>query len=110
VAGGALGGYALTMLLRSTVGTLALLFFYAVGGEALIGSLPLHHADQWRLSHNVFAWIDDGAEVYGWVPCGGGQCQESYVVSLAHGATYLAFTLLAAVAVSLVLFRRRDIP
>ena len=33
---GGLGGYALTMLLRHTVGTLALLFVYAAGGEALL--------------------------------------------------------------------------
>ncbi len=45
-----LGGFALTMLLRHTVGTLALLFAYVVGGEALVALLPVDRAGQWSLA------------------------------------------------------------
>ena len=57
---GGLGGYALTMLVRHTVGTLAALFAYVVGGEALIAALPVEGAARWSLSNNVFAWVRDG--------------------------------------------------
>lgn len=63
-ASGALGGYALTMLVRHTVGTLAVMFAYAVGGEALTASLPIEGAGRWSLANNVFAWLRDGHRYY----------------------------------------------
>lgn len=42
-----LGGYALTMLLRSTVATMALLFAYTVGGEVLLALAPVDRPDRW---------------------------------------------------------------
>lgn len=113
VAAGGLGGYALTMLLRSTVGTLALLFFYSVGGEALVSILPFEKVSQWSLGSNVFAWLDNGVEVYDdTLPCPDPsvECYQSYVLSLEHAAGYLGVMLLVAVVVSLVLFRQRDVP
>lgn len=112
VAGGGLGGYALSMLLRSTVGTLALLFFYSVGGEALLLVLPFEKVSQWSLAHNVFAWLDNGIQVYDEsIPCPGGMgCVQSYTLTLAHGAGYLSVLLLVVVVASALLFRRRDIP
>jgi ABC-2 type transport system permease protein len=110
---GALGGYALTMLLRSTVGTLALLFAYAVVGEALVAALPVERASQWSLSNNVFAWVDDGTRVFDpdrVCPPGRGGCIQSYILGLEHGAAYLGALLLVAVVVSVVAFRRRDVP
>jgi hypothetical protein len=112
-AAGALGGYALTMLLGSTVGTLAVLFAYAVVGEALVAMLPVERASQWSLSNNVFAWIDNGTTVFDpdrVCPPGQGGCIQSYVLGLGHSVLYLGVLLLAAVAVSAVTFRRRDIP
>ena len=112
-AAGALGGYAVTMLLRSTVGTLALLFAYAVVGEALVATLPVDRASRWSLSNNVFAWIDDGTTVFDpdlVCPPGQGGCIQSYVLGIGHGAGYLGALLLLAVVVSLVAFRRRDVP
>jgi hypothetical protein len=113
VMGGALGGFALTMLLRSTVGTLAVLFFYAVGGEALVAALPFERVSQWGLSNNVFAWLDDGFSVYdesiSCTPSADG-CFQQYTLSLSHGAVYLGVMLAGAMAVSLLLFRRRDVP
>jgi hypothetical protein len=109
---GALGGFALTMLLRSTVATIAVLFAYAVGGEALVLALPLQRASQWSLANNVLAWVNDGTRIYDAdIRCapGRGGCIQSYVLSLGHAAVYLAVLLVAAVAVSLVSFRRRDV-
>lgn len=111
--GGALGGYALTMLLRSTVGTLAVLFAYSVGGEALVLALPVDKATQWSLANNVFAWVKDGTEVFDpTITCGPGTeiCRQSYWLGLDHGAVYLGTLLAVTVIGSLLLFRRRDIP
>ncbi|MGZ8744170.1 MAG: hypothetical protein ACXWXO_14725 [Nocardioides sp.] len=110
---GAVGGFALTMLLRSTVATMAVLFAYVVGGEALILALPLEKATQWSLSNNVFAWINDGNRVYDpdiVCPPGRGGCDQSYVITLQHAAVYLGVLLGLAVLASIVSFRRRDIP
>jgi hypothetical protein len=110
---GALGGYALTMLLRSTVGTLALLFAYAVVGEALVATLPVERASRWSLSNNVFAWIEDGTTVFDpdlVCPPGRGGCIQSYVLGIGHSVGYLGVLLVLAVVVSLLAFRRRDVP
>ena len=113
VAGGALGGYALTMLLRSTVGTLALVFFYSAGGEALVAVLPVDKVSQWSPANNVFAWLDNGIEVYDdSIPCGFSEvdCMQQYTLTLTHGAVYLGVLLALVVAASMVLFRQRDVP
>lgn len=110
---GALGGYALTMLLRHTVGTLALMFAYAVGGEILVASLPIEGIGRWSLANNVFAWLRDGHEYYDpSLPCAPGRdyCEQVARLGLADGALFLAVTLAVVAAVSLLAFRRRDIP
>jgi hypothetical protein len=108
-----LGGYALTMLLRHTVGTLAVMFAYAAGGETLIATLPIDGIKRFSLSNNVFAWLRDGYSYFDerlTCPPGGGECNQTVLVSLAHGATFLSVLLVLALVVSLALFRRRDIP
>ena len=110
---GALGGFALTMLLRHTVGTLALMFAYAVGGEALRAALPVAGAGRWMLGNNVFAWLYDG---FGYhdpsiaCPVTVDGCNQEALLSLGDGVTYLVVLLLVVVVLSVVLFRRRDIP
>jgi hypothetical protein len=107
---GALGGYALTMLLRHTVGTLALMFGYVVAGEALVANLPIDHAGRWSVANNVFAWLDNGTQVYDpRMPCLQ-DCNQMFTVTLAQGVEYLGVLLLLVVVLSMVLFRRRDIP
>lgn len=111
-AAGALGGYALTMLLRSTVATLAVLFAYTVIGEALVLALPLEKSSRWSLANNVFAWVNDGTRVFDPdIVCtpGRGGCVQSYVLGLVHGSTYLGVLLAVAVVLSLLTFRRRDV-
>jgi hypothetical protein len=111
---GGLGGYALTMLVRHTVGTLALLFVYAAGGEALLALAPVEESARFSLSNNVFAWIRDGVRVYdASVVCSPTQsmdCDQRLTITLAHGATYLGVLLLVTLVVSALLFRRRDVP
>ncbi|HSE10396.1 MAG TPA: hypothetical protein VLB29_17165 [Nocardioidaceae bacterium] len=111
---GAVGGYALTMLLRHTVGTLAVMFAYAVGGEILIASLPVEGIGRWSLGNNVFAWLFDGHEYYDpSLPCvnnGPEYCNQMALISLADGAWYLGVMLLVLGGASFLLFRRRDIP
>jgi ABC-2 type transport system permease protein len=110
---GALGGYALTMLLRHTVGTLAVLFGYAVGGEALTAALPVSGAGRWNLSNNVFAWLRDGHEYFDdSITCSPADrlCSQTGALSLADGAAYLGVLLVVVVLLSVLLFRRRDIP
>ncbi len=110
---GALGGYALTMLLRSTVATIAVLFAYAVVGEALVLAVPVERASQWSLANNVLAWVNDGTRVFDSdITCtpGRGGCIQSYTLGLGHGATYLGVLLTLAVVLSVLSFRRRDVP
>ncbi len=109
---GALGGCAATMLFRNTVATLAVLFAYAAGGEALTATLPIDRVSQWGLSNNVFAWLRNGTPVYDEsIRCrpNQGMCDQTYTLALEHGAGYLGGLLLAVVVVSLLLFRRRDV-
>jgi ABC-2 type transport system permease protein len=107
-----LGGYALTMLLRSTVATIAVLFAYAAGGEALLALAPMERSGLWSASNNVFAWIRNGVRVYdGSIVCAPGQaCDQQLTVSLAHGAAYLGVLLVVTLMASAFTFRRRDIP
>lgn len=108
-----LGGFALSMLLRSTVATLALLFAYAAAGEALVPLLPVDRSSTWSLGNNVFAWLRDGVRVYDdSVVCRPTQpdCVQQLTVSLAHGVVYLGVLLLVTLLASVLLFRRRDVP
>lgn len=106
-----LGAFALTMALRSTLATLALLFTYTVAGEALWASLPLSRSSQWLLSANVQAWVLDGVRLVDDTMCSspGELCDPTYVLPGWHGAVYLGILLAIAVAASLLTFPRRDI-
>jgi len=112
VAGVALGSFALTMLFRRTVATLGLLFAYAVVGEGLAASLPIDKMSQWSMANNVMAWLHDGHEVYDESICSGAvdACDRLYTLTLTHSAVYLGVLLVLAVALSIVFFRRRDVP
>jgi ABC-2 type transport system permease protein len=111
---GALGAFALTMLLRNTVGTLAALFAYAVGGTAVIAALPLAGVGRWSVGNNVQAWLHNGYEYYDQsIRCGrdgSDVCDQTVRLSLGQGAGYLGVVLAAVVLASLLAFRRRDIP
>lgn len=109
-AAGATGAYALTMLLRHTVGTLAVLFGYAVVGQILLNTLPVEGIGRWSLVPNVFGWLADGYEYYDPTLCdaSGGGCTAT--VTLSAAAAFLGILLAVVGALSLWSYTRRDIP
>lgn len=104
--GAGLGAFALTMLLRHSVATLALLFAYAIGGELVVGLLPIDGIGRWTLGNNVFGWLETRLEVFGCSHLG--DCSRTHISHLDAGL-YLLVLLLVAVAASWVAFRRRDV-
>jgi hypothetical protein len=104
-AAAALGGFALTMVLRHTVATLALVFLGAVGGEIALGLLPWRDADRWSVGPLAADWVQHAST-------GRAFCESACLVTdapyLTSGLVLGGLTLLA-VAISLVVFRRRDV-
>lgn len=106
----AVGGYSLTMLFRSTVATLGLLFAFTVGGSLLIVSVLGSAAERWLVPTNFLAVLNNGYVYY--AGCDGYSDSSGCTahLTLAEGATYLGVLLVVAVALSLWSFQRRDIP
>ena len=109
VAATTLGTFALTMLMRSTVATLGLLLGAVVVGEGLAGGLPFDRMSQWSPSQNIGAWLANGIQVYDESTCRGPGENCLYTLPLVHAAVYLGVLLLAAVVLSMITFRRRDV-
>jgi ABC-2 type transport system permease protein len=110
VAAGGLGGYALTMWLRRTGGTIGLMFGFTLVTELMVSVLPFDRVSQWSILNNLAAWAGGGTEVYddsGCVPTA--PCDPLYTLTFTHAAAVLGALLLVALVVSLVTFRRRDI-
>ncbi|KRB73037.1 hypothetical protein ASE01_19880 [Nocardioides sp. Root190] len=116
----ALLGFALTMLFRSTVATLGILFGIALAGGIVLGILGFE--GRWNPAYNVAAVVSDGVEYYAEVDCspqqaeemgeemGYGYCSEERTLTFAQGAGYLGTAVLATGLGSLLWFRRRDVP
>ena len=114
----ALLGFALTMLFRSTVATLGILFGIALAGGALLGILGVD--GRWNPAYNVMAVVTDGMQYYTDVECspqqveemGGdyGYCSAQRPLSFEQGAGFLGTLVVGAGLVSLLWFRRRDVP
>jgi hypothetical protein len=109
--GAALGAFALTMVFRHTVATLALLFVYSVGGEIALNLLPVEGAARWSVGNNAFGWL---AEVHRYVDttitCSPGErCTTRQVMTHLESGLFLGILLAIAVALSLVWFSRRDV-
>ncbi len=109
VAAVTLGGFALTMLLRSTVATLGLLLGCLVVGEGLASGLPFERMSQWSPAQNVGAWLSGGLQVFDTSICTPEGQACVYTLTLSHAVTYLGALLAVAVLASLVTFRRRDV-
>ena len=109
-------GYALTMLLRSTVATLGIGLGLAAAGSIAVVAIFGEGAQGWLLPINALAVLNNGYEYYVWSPaCESmsgemvdGGCRR--IISLGAGSVYLAVVLAGVVAASLVSFRRRDLP
>ena len=111
VAGAAAFGYALTMLLRSTVGTLGLLFAAGFLGLVVVGALGIESAEQVMPWGNFMAFTVGSYTYYDYSIClGGGGCEPGRVIERVDGTVYF-LAILAAVGVpSLLTFLRRDVP
>jgi hypothetical protein len=115
----ALGGYALTMLFRSTVATIGVLFGVAVAGGIVIATLGI--GEQWQPQKNVAAIVKNGTTYYVEVPQAcyqpgqggasqGGECDPTRELTLADGAAYYGAALVLTMGASMLSFRRRDVP
>ncbi len=106
-----LGAFALTMIFRHTVATLALLFVYAVGGEILVNLLPLDGVGRWSVGNNAVGWLALHHEYYDpSITCARApDCSTTQVMSHLEAGTFLGVLLAISVVVSLVWFNRRDV-
>jgi hypothetical protein len=113
-AGAALGGFVVTMFLRSTVGTLGVMLAVSIGGSLLVAALPIDGNGRWMLPNNVFGILENGYQYYdSSVPgCvdGGGAAGCQPVLSLAEGLRFFGVLLIVGLALSMASFRRRDVP
>jgi hypothetical protein len=115
-AGAGLAGLATTMLFRSTVATLGILFAVVVAGSFLIAVLPFEAPERWMPHLNVAAWIADGTTYYtqGEQTCvddGTGMvCSGERLLTASAAAAYLLSGLVLVAAAALASFTRRDIP
>lgn len=120
-AAAALGGYALTMLLRSTVATVGVLFGVSVAGGIVIAVVGL--SGRWQPDLNIAAIVDNGTTY--WVevpescfmgdraeqePAPGSECDQRRDLSAWEGIGYYGVPLVATAGASVASFRRRDVP
>ena len=109
--GAGLGGFALTMIFRHTVATLALLFVYSVGGEIAVNLLPFDGAGRWSVGNNALGWLATSHRYFdSTISCTPGErCTSTQVLTHLEAGAFLGVLLVVAVAVSLMWFNRRDI-
>lgn len=108
-------GYALTMLLRSTVATLGIGLGVAAAGSLAVVAVFGEGSQRWLLPTNAFAVLNNGYDYYVYSPaCDtmvvGGSDPCTQTISLGAGSAYLAVVLVVVVAASVLSFRRRDLP
>ncbi|GAA4714986.1 hypothetical protein [Nocardioides conyzicola] len=112
----ALAAYALTMLFRSTVVTLGVLFGLSILAPLLMALIAFPDNERWMPQTNIAAVILDGTTYYGEMSCtsdslGNEECSSNeHRLSLAGGSAYLLVLLGVAAVPSVVTFRRRDVP
>ena len=112
---GGLFGYALTMLFRSTVATLSLMFGVAIAGSMLLVAILGDGAVRWLLPTTFMAFVLGDFSYYDPSACTpladgsvSGDCQR--VLSVADGGVALAVLVGVAVVLSLWSYQRRDVP
>lgn len=121
-AAAALGAFATTMLFRSTVATLGILFAVVLAGSLFFAALGV--SERWFPHTNVTAVLNDGTKYYVEVPEScyndrerrrekppeGSECDQERELSLVDGSLYYGVLLLGAGTASVLSFRRRDVP
>ncbi len=127
----AVAGFALTMLFRSTVFTLGLLFVVAVAGTFIVAVLPLDGDNERYMVHTNVAAVVQGKASY-WVEppqdCWDNmtgeirrlegetdrefeeRCSGERTVTVWDGLQYLSVPGVLGLGLSLLSFRRRDVP
>lgn len=112
---GGLLGYSLTMLFRSTVATLSLMFGVAIAGSLLVVAILGDSAARWLLPTNFLAFVLGGFSYYDPTACvqapdGSvtGSCER--VLPALDGGIVLGVLVVAAVGLSLWSTQRRDVP
>lgn len=105
-----LGAFSLTTIFRTSFATLSVLFAYSVGGEIVVGLLPVDGIGRWSLGNNVSGWLqtkmtffDNGSH------CLTAGCDSPQHISHLDAGLYLLVLLVIVVAASWWSFRRRDI-
>ena len=106
----ALGGYALAMAFRSSLAAVGTVAGYGLVGEGLVRAV-WSGSEPWLLSNRLTAWIMGGHDIVQYPDsCGFGPCEpEITTLTVWDGGLYLAVLLVAGLAVSYALFRRRDV-
>ncbi len=115
-----LGGYAATMLFRSTVATLGILFAVSVVGPLLIALIGFNGYQNYLPQNNFLAITLDGVEIEDYSEnCANGGPANDFdgggevciiPITRTDGSLYFAVILLAAAIPSALSFRRRDVP
>ena len=111
-----LGGYALTMLFRSTVATLGVLFAVSIAAPLLLTVLSFEGNQRLMPQHNVAAVLLNGTTVHDY---NRGECFSedgepldacALRITTGDASQYFGGMLFLAAVPSLLLFRRRDVP
>jgi hypothetical protein len=110
VVGAALLGYALTMLLRTTVGSLGLLLATTFLGIVVVWT-GFGGAERLMPWGNFVAYVVGGYTYYSQSACFDADCSSNaHTIGRAGGAVYFLVALGVVAAASLLSFRRRDVP
>lgn len=110
VVGAGLLTYAVTMLFRSTVASLGLMFATTMLSSIALALVGL--GERWMLPSNMFAFVT-GRYEYWDENAAGCNSEHEYcfsVITWTDSSVYLGVLLLLAVVLGLVSFRRRDVP
>jgi hypothetical protein len=109
--GAGLGAFALTMIFRHTVATLALLFVYSIGGEIVVNLLPFDGAGRWSVGNNALGWLATSYHYFdASIVCTPGErCSSTQMMTHLESGAFLGILLVVSVVVSLLWFRRRDV-
>ena len=109
--GAGVGAFALTVIFRHTVATLALLFVYSIGGEIAVNLLAFEGSGRWSLGNNALGWLAPHYRYFdASISCTPGErCSSTQVMTHLEAGTFLGILLAVVVAVSLIWFNRRDV-
>ena len=102
-------GYALTMLLRSTVATLGVMFATGFAGVVVVAA-GVDSAERVMPWGNFIAWVVGRYDYYVYEDCFTAECVPVRHIERSDSAVYFLVLLVVVVTASLVSFRQRDVP